>query len=222
MVGSTKFCLKDKLLGASSCGTGRHGTAKHPVSWNALYVRFTDTQAYASPFLEVSSYSEEQIKSLLAKSYTISEWAALFQELENELIPDWFPKVTSLPIREFNQVLGLRPLSLLSPTHAGAENFNFQQIMSFDSSDSTQLVASDSGVTNWRKDVAPTEFLTYVEALDGRLSRFKTTISKPFCDIEASYRLLVADLKNFHYNVALLHDFVGAPVSLKGLDFKSV
>jgi hypothetical protein len=46
MVGSLKFCLKGKLPGSNSCGTGRHGTSKCLVAWHALYVKFTDTQVY--------------------------------------------------------------------------------------------------------------------------------------------------------------------------------
>jgi len=52
----------------------------------------------------------------------------------------------------------LRPLGILSPTHDDAGNFSLQQSLSFDSSDSMQLVLSDNA--DWRLEVAPAEFLT--------------------------------------------------------------
>jgi hypothetical protein len=92
--------------------------------------------------------------------------------------------------------------------------------MSFDSSDSTQLALPDN--KDWRVEVVPTEFLSYAESVNSRVSRFKSMLAQPFRDIEASYRLLVADPKTIHYIVAVLHEQVGSPVSLKGLDFRSV
>lgn len=71
-------------------------------------------------------------------------------------------------------------------------------------------------------DVVPAEFLTFIESVNSRVSCFKATLAKPFRDIEASYRLLVADIKTIHHNVALLHEHVGSPMSLKGLEFRSV
>jgi hypothetical protein len=97
----------------------------------------------------------------------------------------------------------LRPLGILSPTHDDAGNFSLQQSLSFDSSDSMQLVLSDNA--DWRLEVAPAEFLTYVEKVNLRLSCFKSTLARPFRDIKASYCLLVTDLKTIHYNVAVLH-----------------
>jgi hypothetical protein len=172
--------------------------------------------------LEADQFAEEQVEALLSRSFTISEWAQIFQDIENDAIPDWFPKAIDVPNSNMIMGLSLRPLSILSPTHGNADSFTFQQVMSFDSSDSTQLTMKEPGSENWRVEVAPTELMSYVESLNKRLARFKATLSKPFREIETSYRLLVADLKTVHGNVALLQDFVGSPVSLKGLDFKSV
>lgn len=54
------------------------------------------------------------------------------------------------------------------------------------SSDSTQLSTGRSDDNDWRLQVTPTEFLPYVETVKNRLSRFKSALSKPFRDIEAS------------------------------------
>ena len=180
---------------------GRHGSAKHPVTWDSLFVKFTETQAYITPVLEVGDFSLEQVEALLAKSFTLAEWAQLFQELENQEFPEWFPK-NNPQLNELEiPALGLRSLGILSPTRDDEGAFSFQQAMSFDSSDSTQLVLADTGHETWRTEVVPTELLTYVETLNTRLGRFKSTVSKPFRDIEASHRLLVADLKTIHHNV---------------------
>jgi hypothetical protein len=220
LVGSTKFCLRDKIPGSTSCGTGRHGLMKFPVTGNALYVKFTDTQIYTQPVLDAEVLSEEQIEVLLTKNFTLSEWSQLFQDIEDQTFPDWLSQAVP-PAKAASAIEPmLRPLSILSPTHDEASHCVFQQVMSFDSSDSTMLMLPEN--KTWRAEVVPTDCLTYVESVNSKLSRFKSTLAKPFRDIESSYRLLVADLKTIHCNVAQLHNYVGSPVSLKGLDFNSV
>lgn len=193
---------------------------KFPVTGNTLYVKFTDTQIYTQPVLDAEVLSEEQIEVLLTKNFMLSEWSQLFQDIEDQTFPDWLPQAVP-PAKAASAIEPmLRPLSILSPTHDEASHFVFQQVMSFDSSDSTMLMLPEN--KTWCSEVVPTEFLTYIESVNSKLSRFKSTLAKPFRDIESSYRLLVADLKTIHCNVAQLHNYVGSPVSLKGLDFNSV
>jgi hypothetical protein len=46
--------------------------------------------------------------------------------------------------------------------------------------------------------------------------------SKPFCDVESSYKLLVADLKIINENILNLHTHVGKPIQIKGMSAGSI
>jgi hypothetical protein len=95
LVGSTKFCFKDKLPGANLCGTGRHGASKLSAAWPTLYVKFTDTQVYTQPVVEVEALSVSQINVLLSKSFMLNEWIHFFQEIKEQRFPDRLPRADS-------------------------------------------------------------------------------------------------------------------------------
>jgi hypothetical protein len=54
--------------------------------------------------------------------------------------------------------------------------------------------------------------------LKKRVKKIKMAWSKPFRDIETSYRLLVSDVQVLNDNVEALHTHVGNPVQVKGTD----
>lgn len=70
--------------------------------------------------------------------------------------------------------------------------------------------------------MSPTKLLKYVDSTNKQVVKFKEAWSKPFCDIESSYKLLVSDVKTMNENMILLQPHLGKPVALKGNGEQSV
>ncbi len=61
--------------------------------------------------------------------------------------------------------LALQPLSILSPTAGAGTLFDFQPLLSFDSSNSSALSLDAENRRLWRTQVGPPELLSHVDFL---------------------------------------------------------
>jgi hypothetical protein len=163
---SFEFCSKERLSGSLSCGTAKHKTSKFTVLPNHCYIKFNEIQTYCSPALYVEGYTPSQIQALSSRSYTMNEWGAVFADLTSRNFPEWFPMT---PVAASLQVdttrLALQPLSILSPTAGAGNLFDFQPLLSFDSSNSSVLSPDAENRRLWRTQVVPPELLSHVDFL---------------------------------------------------------
>jgi hypothetical protein len=189
----------ERVLGGLSCGTGRHKSSKFQPSIATFYIKHTDHQAFCQPTLDMNHFLPDQVQVLSQKMLTALEWSETFERISNDFMPLWLP-VTDNDDKNPElepEDLALKTLGILSPTQDNQAIFGFQPTLSFDSMDSSQLVNRlDEGLDlQWRSEVTPLEFLKYVDTINKRVTKFKDAWSKPFQDIESSYRLLVSDIK---------------------------
>jgi hypothetical protein len=84
------------------------------------------------------------------------------------------------------------------------------------STDNTPSFADEESPLGWWNQVSPSEFLKYVDLLNKCVMKFKEAWSKPFREIESSYKLLVMGLKEVNKNMILLHSQLSHPVKIKG------
>jgi len=209
-VGSNKFCSKDRLPGSLSCGTIKHETSKFDALPDCCYVKVNEIQAHCSPRLSVAGFTSSQVLALSERSYTISEWGAVFDSIVAGNLPDWFPHE---PQEETERALILQPLSILSPTARPANLFDLQPTLSFDSTDSSVMNVDPR--TQWRTQVMPPELLSHLDQVASNLKKIKSAWSKQFCDVEAGYKLVVADLCTMNENVKNMHSHLGDPSALR-------
>ncbi len=173
MVGTSKFCIKDRLPGAGSCGTGKHEISKFPAKQDAFYLKHNEIQAYCQPVIEATMFNEEQKYVLTQKRLTGSEWRDTFGELDRGAILDWLvigskdttSGVMDAPLEQ-RKMSALKTLGILSPTKGDAVIFDFQPSLSFDSSDSNVLCILPEGDADWREAVSPSELLHYVDSIE--------------------------------------------------------
>jgi hypothetical protein len=233
LVGSSKFCIKERLPGANSCGTGKHETSKYrQVFEDAFYVKHNEIQAYCQPVLHAKFLHEDQVEILMLKTLTLNDWGEVFEGISLGNLPDWLPKydhemtmsMVQNDVDHLSQAsdLALKTLGILSPTKGEALDFNFQLSLSFDSTDSSILAKVSEEESEWRASVAPEELLKYVDLIHKRLKEVKRAWTKPFHEVESSYKLLVADLKTINENVSILHSQVGTPAQIKGVEGNSI
>jgi hypothetical protein len=208
-VGSNKFCSKERLLGSLSCGTVKHEASKFDALPDCCYVKVNEIQAHCSPSLSVAGFTSSQVLALSERSYTISEWGAVFDSIVAGNLPDWFPHE---PQEETERALILQPLSILSPTARPANLFDLQPTLSFDSTDSS--VMNVDSRTQWRTQVMPPELLSHLDQVASNLKKIKSAWSKPFCNVEAGYKLVVADLCTMNESVKIMHSHLGDPSAL--------
>jgi len=218
LVGTNKFCINDRLLGVSSCGTSRHEVSKFDGLFGHCYVKYNEIQAHCSPCLDVESFSSKQLDSLAARSHALPEWINIFGSIAAGNFPEWLPKELIVDTRgDVEPVPTFQQLSILSPTAGPAALFDYQPTLSFDSVDSSVIVENSgqaSSTLPWREHVVPPELLAQVDKIAGGLKKVKLAWPKPFRDIEAGYKLVVADLCTMHDNVKALHSTLGDPALL--------
>jgi hypothetical protein len=221
-VGSNKFCVKERLPGSLSCGTTRHETSKFEASYGHGYVKFNEIQAHCSPSLNIEDFSDDQVEVLGNQSFTLPEWTIVFDQISGGINPDWLPTLAPSPplaaIAESEAAPNatFQQLSILSPTAGQGNLFDFRPSLSFDSSDSSLIEAEEAtgDRLQWRTQVLPQELLSHVDQISTNLKKIKMAWSRPFHDIEAGYRLVVADLKTVHNNVQTMHAHLGNPLPL--------
>jgi len=212
LVGTNKFCIKERLPGVSSCGTSRHETSKFDGLFGHCYVKHNEIQAHCTPCLDIESFSSRQMASLATQSYPLPEWINIFRTIEAGDFPEWLPKELIVDTQDNGaHVSSFQPLSILSPTAGPVNLFDYKPTLSFDSTDSSVIVGnSDHAMpASWRDQVIPPELLRQVDKLAGSLNKVKLAWSKPFRDIEAGYKLVVEDLCTMHNNVKHLHSTLG-------------
>jgi hypothetical protein len=217
-VGTNKFCIKEWFPGASSCGTSRHEVPKFDGLFGHCYVKYNEIQAHCSPCLDAETFSSKQLDSLAARWYTLTEWVNIFGSIAAGDFPEWLPKELIVdtqgdaePFPTFQQ------LSILSPTAGLAMLFDYKPSLSFDSVDSSVLVESGDQAPStlpWRNQVVPPELLSHDDKIAGGPKKVKLAWLKPLQDIEAGYKLVVADLCTMHNNVQTLHSTLEVPAPL--------
>jgi len=217
LVGTNKFCIKERLSGALSCGTTRHETSKFEGSYDHCYVKYNEIQAHCTPTLNLEAFSANQIAALADRSFSLADWTTILDGIAVGDLPDWFPKRLVVDtLQEEEPALSFQQLSILSPTSGPAVLFDYKPSLSFDSSDSSIIKASGKQPAKsfWRNQVVPPELMEHVDHISGGLKKIKMAWSKPFHDIEAGYKLVVADLGIMHDNVKHLHSTLGDPTPL--------
>lgn len=135
LVGSSKFCIKEQLPGALSCGTGKHETSKCKALSNA----FT---------LDMSLFNQEQVEVMNQKMLTTLEWSEVFECITIKAFPEWIPAGTIQEDEPFRvssmddqlMVPSYKPLGIPPPTHGDVVVFDFHPTLSFDSADSSIIV----------------------------------------------------------------------------------
>jgi len=213
LVGLNKFCTKERLAGSNSCGTVKHETSKFEASPNCCFVKFNEIQAHSSPTLSVEGFTSEQVQSLGDRMLTITDWTSIFDEIASGSLPNWFPQAP-WPTHHDNQNHSiLQPLSIMSPTGGPARLFDFHPTLSFDSSDSSIIDKAGTELLPWRAHVVPPELLAHIDHVSPNVKKIKSAWSKPFCDIEASYKLVVANLCTMINNIVTMHSHLGDPPS---------
>jgi hypothetical protein len=95
----------------------------------------------------------------------------------------------------------IQPLSIMSPT-AG---------LSFDSSDSSVIGRDTNDLHLWKAQVVPSELMDHVDRVASNIKKIKSAWSKPFRDIEAGYKLVVADLRTMNDNFKTMYSHLGDP-----------
>jgi hypothetical protein len=223
LVGSNKFCIKSCLEGSNSCGTGRHGSSKFSIAMNCFYIKHSDSQVHCQPVLDGSSLTLLQVEAVLDKTLSASEWSSAFTSILEGVYPDWWPsdvidEEISTLVHQNN--FTLEKLSILSPTRAGDNPsvFDFHPSLSFDSSESSDNPSNLGS----RSLVTPTELLVYIESMNRKFHKIRESWSKPFMDIESSYRLLVSDLQTLSDNTNILHSHIGKPTVIKGQPMSTI
>jgi hypothetical protein len=147
-VDSSKFCIKDHLLGPNSCGTRKHEGSKYLAAQDAFYVKHNEVQAYCQPVIDATLLNESQKNVMAEKMLLITEGMEVFDGIESGSPPGWIPKTSSNndvdSMVMSHQMLGsnylvLQPLSILSPMKGDATVFDYQSSLSFDSTDSSVM-----------------------------------------------------------------------------------
>jgi len=159
--------------------------------------------------------SPAQVESLAERSFAAAEWSNIFDDISAGAPPEWFPQpYAAAQSQSTSDGATFQQLSILSPTAGPTKLFDFQPALSFDSADSSiSNVASDPAARNvWRSQVAPPELLMHIDQVALGLKKVKQAWSKPFRDIEAGYKLVIADLCVMHSNVQNMHTRLGDPL----------
>lgn len=192
---------------------------------DAFYVKHNEIQAYCHPAIDIKYFNEHQKEALAIKVLSLNEWMEVFEAIDSGSIPDWLSvgdkDISALIIDDQTEPttnLAFKPLGILSPTKGDATMFDFQPTLSFDSTDSSVIGRLAESEDNWRSLVSPTQLLQYIDTINKRVKQIKMAWSKPFRDIESSYKLLVADLQVLNDNITILHTQVGNPIQVKGAD----
>jgi hypothetical protein len=217
LVGSNKFCTKDRLPGASSCGTTKHEAAKFDALQDHCYVKVNEIQAHCLPTLSIAGCSDSQVHALSERIYTDAKWGPIFDSIVSGVPPDWLPTApVVLPQVQEDTAgpLSLQPLGLLSPTTQASNLFDSQPKLSFDSADSSVIQSELEGAarSSWRVQDVPPELLDHIDQVSTRLKKIKAAWSKPFRVVETGYKLIVADLSTMNANVRTMHSHLGNPV----------
>jgi hypothetical protein len=87
-ISGSKFCLKTCVDG-KSCGIATHANRKARLPVDFLFVMENYTKAFCEPQFDASGLAEEQLAKLLSLSHTKSEWAEIFNELEQGVLPSF-------------------------------------------------------------------------------------------------------------------------------------
>ena len=162
LVGSNKFCTKERLSGSGSCGFSKHETSKFDALPNTCYVKFNEIQAHCTPTLAIETLSEIQVRALSERVFTVSEWGTLFHEIATGSLPDWVPQ-DQLAVQTQDGGLTVQPFGILSPTAGPGTLFDFQPTLSFDSSDSSIIDKNTTDLQLWKAKVVPPELIDHVD-----------------------------------------------------------
>lgn len=78
-----------------------HESNKFYPESDAFYLKESDSKAFMQPVLVKEDLMAEMIEAILQRSFTLKEWQALFEEMANEVYPDWLavPPPTCQPQR---------------------------------------------------------------------------------------------------------------------------
>jgi hypothetical protein len=163
--------------------------------------------------LALAGFTANQVQALADRSFTPQDWSIVFDEITSDSPPEWFPvPLTVDPQVEMHNAT-VQPLSILSPTAGPVNLFDFQPVLSFDSSDSSTVSPNVENRNLWKSQVVPPELMTHVKQVSSNLKKIKAAWSKPFRDIEAGYKLVVADLTVMNDNMKTMHSRLGDPLS---------
>ena len=147
------------------------------------------------------------------------EWTTIFEKISVGDNPEWFPTCPQIHSDTVNS-LSFQQLSILSPTAGTGNLFDYQPTLSFDSTDSSIIERMGAQADLWCTQVTPPppELPSHVNQISGNLKKIKMAWSKPFRNIEARYKLVVADLHTMHDNVKSMHAHLGEPLSHTDMD----
>jgi hypothetical protein len=189
-VGASKFCIKICEAGKSTCGTGRH-VSKFLVDSDSAYIRATDMQVFGSPCLSVKDLTDTQRAKLSNMVKMGSEWERLLSDIEQGNFPEWMVDLKDEVKESVSEDDDDNSLELLSPIASATRKGIFDQFpsLSFNSLDSEMEVKEEEDGN------------AKLELLEKSLRNFKTKLTRPFTDIEASYMVLVSDLNKIRDRV---------------------
>jgi hypothetical protein len=203
-VGNSKFCIKRCDEGKPTCGTVRH-VSKFTVDVNSAYIRATENQVFCSPCLQVKNLSNAQRAKLSSLVNTASEWERIVLDLNNGNVPEWMMVDAEEAKEVADEEDDVRSFDLMSPMASGNRKGIFEQFpsLSFDSCDSNFEMEGDEDESG------------KVEMLERKLRAFKSKLTRPFTDIEASYLVLISDLSKVRDRVQDVVSMLGNAKSEK-------
>jgi hypothetical protein len=164
----------------------------------------------------MEDFTPDQVEALVDQTFTVGHWTTVFDEIASGSPPDWFPQAPLMIAQEQRDHTGFQPLSIMSPTAGSGKLFDFHPTLSFDSADSSIIDKAGNETRLWRTQVTPPELLAHIDQVSSNVKRVKSAWSKPFRDIEAGYKLVVADLRTMNANVITMHSHLGDPSSPQG------
>jgi len=172
-----------------------------------MYIKESDTKAWCKPAYDKSMLSMEQVSFLLTHCLTREEWDDTFRCFGQDQIPEWIKTTGGEKLWAQVQIesdFSMEPdLGLTSPRLTDSDPDGLFQLipsLSYDSVEVNQTASVEDALNQT------------VEMVNSRFGKIKSKWSTAFSEIEASYLVVIKDIKLLQHHLATVVASVGTSI----------